>query len=342
MRKLILLQLLLIAVAGCKPDEPLPEPKKPVAGKSVFVLNEGTFQHGNASLSLINTDSGSVVEDIFRQINNRPLGDVLQSIAIVNNEGWLVVNNSQKIERVNLETMQAGAPLTGLHSPRFVLQVNDQKVFVTDIYSNTIHVLNAANGQLMSDISCPGWTEQLIKVNNEVWVCNVRTNKVYVIDSGTNVIIDSVAVGDAPKDIRKDIQGRLWVLCEGKIPPGETAGSIYVINPSDRSVVRSMTAGTTTQHLSRLQINSDGDRLYFLNNGVMQMSINDVAFPNSAFIPAGGRLYYGLGIHPTDESIWVSDAMDYVQKGRVYRYSSGGQEVGFFNVGVSPGGFYFY
>ena len=82
--KYFLLLLMAISVVGCKDDEPEPEPEVPVEeGHAVFVLNEGTFQWGNATLSHIKLTTNEVQEDVFAPANNRPIGDVLQSAAMI-------------------------------------------------------------------------------------------------------------------------------------------------------------------------------------------------------------------------------------------------------------------
>lgn len=333
-----------ILSGSCKDDPFLqsdPDPARP--GTTVLVLNEGNYQWGNASLSMIDTETGTVAEDVFQQANQRPVGDVLQSVAVVNGSGWLVVNNSQKIERIDLTTFKAGAPIGGLQSPRYVLPVNNNKVYVTDLYADGIHILDAVSGSIRGKIACPGWTEELVVSGSEVWICNVRKRKVYVVDTGSDRIIDSVAVGDAPRNIRRDKNGRLWVLCEGEIPPGESAGSLWLIDPGTRSVLRSFPfTGSPMKHPGRLQLNDNADRLYYIENGVYRMSITDTVLPAAPLIQQGNGLFYGLGIHPADESIWISDARDYVQKGTVYRYASAGVLLSSWPTGFIPASFYFY
>jgi len=60
-----------------------------------------------------------------------------------------------------------------------------------------------------------------------------------------------------------------------------------------------------------------------------------------ALISQGSRNLYGLGVDPTTGNIYVSDAIDYVQKGKVYRYHPDGSLIDSFTAGVIPGGFYF-
>jgi hypothetical protein len=81
--------------------------------------------------------------------------------------------------------------------------------------------------------------------------------------------------------------------------------------------------------------------LYFLNAGVFRMSINDSQLPATAFIPGTSGNFYGLGIHPISGDVYVSDAIDFVQQGKVLRYSSAGTLSSDFTVGIIPGDFLF-
>src|ERR1035437_5546139 len=93
---------------------------------------------------------------------------------------------------------------------------------------------------------------------------------------------------------------------------------------------------------SRLCINASKDTIYFLNNGVYQMSVSMTAIPSSPFIPSNGHLFYGLGIHPLNGTIFVSDAKDYIQNGEVYQYDQvTGKVLNSFPAGRIPGSFCF-
>ncbi len=344
MRKLLLLIGVLMFVVSCKKDDPEPTPIVPVeVSKTALILNEGNFQWGNASLTRIDLKSGTVSADVFQQANQRPLGDVFQSLAMVGDELWLVVNNSQKIERVNKNTFVATSPVTGIQSPRYLLPYSN-RVYVSDLYANTVHVINSTSGTLMSEIPFPGWSEGMIKdPQNLIWISNVTRGKLMLLNPETNLFVDSITVGDAPKDLIMDKNHRIWVLCEGHIPPAvETGGSLWCIDPVSRSVLKSFQF-STLDHPSKLNSILNASSLIYLNKGVFKLDVNASELPTSPFIAQGSRLFYGLGYNAIDSTIWASDARDYQQAGEALVYKAiSGEHLRSWTVGIIPGAFYFY
>ena len=68
-----------------------------------LVLNEGGINQNMGGISVLNKD-GSVIPDIFREVNHRPLGDVAQSITKINGKYFVTLDNSKKIEVIDPET----------------------------------------------------------------------------------------------------------------------------------------------------------------------------------------------------------------------------------------------
>ncbi len=91
----------------------------------------------------------------------------------------------------------------------------------------------------------------------------------------------------------------------------------------------------------RLTMNGAGDALYLLNGGVYRMAITDGALPGTPFIAAEGRNLYGLGVDPANGDVYVADAVDYTQRGRLFRNTAGGSAITDFLAGRIPNGFVF-
>ena len=94
---------------------------------------------------------------------------------------------------------------------------------------------------------------------------------------------------------------------------------------------------------SHLCINGSGNEIYYFDyDGINRISINDTAGPASAFVTQYNRNFYGLGIDPATEDVYVSDAIDYVQPSRISRYSKTGDSIQSFSAGIISGNFCFW
>ena len=93
---------------------------------------------------------------------------------------------------------------------------------------------------------------------------------------------------------------------------------------------------------SNLKINGTGNEIYYFdNNGVAAISINDTTAPLNPFSPVNGRNLYGLGVDPSNGDVYVSDALDYVQRSRIYRYDRDANLIQADTAGVISGNFAF-
>lgn len=338
--------LLIIAVLflgiSCKKDKPEAQ-QNPIVdsnSKGVYIVNEGGFGHGNGSVSYFSPSDSSVSEELFKAQNNKGLGDVCQSLTFYNQKGYIVVNNSQKVEVVDQTTFKSLATIFGFTSPRYFLPVSSRKAYVTDLYADKIAVVNLSSNSISSYINCKGWTEELVLSNGKAFVCSPHGDKVYVIQASNDQLIDSITVSYGSTSIRADKNGKLWVICSGDSEK-KLKGALHRLNPIGNVVEQSFVFPDEKSSPWRLELNPSKDTLYYLNKGVFRMSIYDSSLPILAFIEPNGKNFYGLGIHPVYNEIYVSDALDYIQKSNVYRYNAQGKLIQFFKAGIISGNFAF-
>ena len=92
-------------------------------------------------------------------------------------------------------------------------------------------------------------------------------------------------------------------------------------------------------------MNGSRDTLYYINKHVYRFPLASAGEPEivieSSYSSDLSGGYYGLAIDPWTGDIYVGDAVDHAQQGRVYRYRKDGSPVDTMLVGVSPGAFAF-
>ena len=90
---------------------------------------------------------------------------------------------------------------------------------------------------------------------------------------------------------------------------------------------------------SEVQLNGDKTKLYWINDDIWCMSVTASSVPSEPFLPSQNTIYYGLTVCPTSGDVYIADAIDYVQQGKIYRYSSDSELIDEFYAGIIPGAF---
>jgi DNA-binding beta-propeller fold protein YncE len=318
--------------------------------KGLFITNEGNFMYGNASLSYYDPETKEVYRDVFYESNGLALGDVAQSIAIRGDLAYIVINNSGGIYVMNKNTFKVKALIKNLTSPRYIHFLSDEKAYVTDLYAMAITVVNPKTFKITNriDLRRNGGnqhpTEQMVQYKNFVFTnCWSYDNKILVIDSNTDMLVDSITVGIQPTSLCIDKYNKIWTVTDGGYegsPYGHEAPSLYCIDAETRKIEKTYKF-KFGDWPSEVCLNGSRDTLYFINNDVWQVPVTANKFPEKPFIPYNGTKYYGLTVDPDNSEVYIADAIDYVQSGIVYRYSNKGVALDTFKVGIIPGAFAF-
>jgi hypothetical protein len=282
----------------------------------VVVLNEGNFMWGNASVTLVNSATESATQEVFKGVNNFPLGDVAQSMIKHNGNYFMVVNNSGKIEVVDAATMQSQKSISGLTSPRYLCVTNEVNhlAWVSDLYSNEITELNLQNGEKVRVIAANGWTEKMVNTTDQVLVQNVTDSAIYAFDKTTGQQA-SIADLDGEKitDIMEGVN-QVYVL---------TLNGIYGLKKQDLSVKVLYTFDTPRQ-AGQLVVNELKDVAYFKETDIYQITDLKTQPVESVFAQANNRGFYGMAVDSETGNVWITDAKDFIQRGEVLVYNSNG------------------
>ena len=98
--------ILAVLLASCMRWEPGLMEQFNATANGVFVVNEGNFNYGGATLSYYDPTFKQVENEVFYRANAMKLGDVAQSMIIRDNVGWIVVNNSHVVFAIDLTTFR--------------------------------------------------------------------------------------------------------------------------------------------------------------------------------------------------------------------------------------------
>lgn len=339
MRNKLPFLLLILWVAACQPDQPTP-PTPILPAERVFILNEGNFQRGNATLDVYDPEAQTVESGVFSRINNEPVGDVLQSMTRTEDAMYLVVNNSQHVKVLDPTTLTQTARIDSLTSPRHLLPVSERKAYVSDLYANAISIVDLESNTVTGTIPLPGWTEEMILADGSVFVTNLRKPTLYRINPNTDQIVDSLTLPAPAGKIFQHRDGNLWVACPFD-PITQRTGELVEIDPEENLLLRQFGVPSESGP-SDIALHPTKDILYFLTgDGLFAYILAESELPNVPLIPADGALFYGMGVDPNNGDIYLADAIDYVQQGVILRYNDLGELIDEFRTGIIPGAFGF-
>jgi|TARA_B110000459_G_scaffold203252_1_gene259029 YVTN family beta-propeller protein len=305
----------------------------------LLIINEGNFGSGSGSISRYTSQNKTVNNNLFLQANETPIGNIAQSVYQIGTKAYVVINNSNKIEVIDINNFSSLHTITGFNSPRSFLPINQNTAYVTDLYANSIQIVDLNSNSITGSISVNGWTEDLLLHNDSVYVCDMTNDNLLIINPNNNSLVDSIKVGESPNSIIIDENSMIWIMCSGGF--SSTNPQLIKFNPQTRTIETTYTFPNITESPGNLKINAKGDQLYYINSNIYKMSIYSNSINTTPIITSNGNKFYEIGISPIAEEIFISDAIDYIQDGIIYRYSSSGNLIHHFNAGVIPGDFLF-
>jgi YVTN family beta-propeller protein len=317
-----------------------------IIGDSIYIVNQGNRSSMNGSVSLYDPKNKLVQNNIFETANpGKKTGDVVQSMAIANNKGYILVNNNHLVKVVSLpDFVQVDEINIGY--PRYFLQIDSTKAYITcsGEGTNYVAIVDIKYNFVPYTIVTGNGPENLVKSGQFVYVANnggwyATDSIVSVISLATNKVIKNIVVGENPNDIVCDADSNIWVLCKGYYDINWKNGEskLVKINHHSKEVEKSFIVGTVFDDFesSLLAISKDLKTIYFNEiGGVYGFKITDNTLPANPLIITDKL--YGLDVNPLNGDIYCIYSGDYVTAGKVKVYDKDGKIKDDFDTGIIP------
>lgn len=347
-----LLSLSLLSSCGKSKKAATPTEIPELAKEGVFVLNEGSFDGDNASLSFIDQATDVVHNSIYESENpNKKLGTGGNAFTLYGSKLYVAVFGSNKLEILSAANTRSLKTLT-IKEPSHVVS-HGKHVFVTS-YSNVVHVVDTALMEVVKEVQVGRTPEFMAVSNGKVFVANAgwkdylsggkHDNRLTVINAETLEVEAEIEIQDNLSQVCADKNGRIYVLnapIYEQWPTLITPSHLYVIDGNNYALIREFTFGGAA-----MAIHGNSGYVLTDHNGESAIELVKINLTNWEVEVLEGALTgvespYTLGVDPLTGQVWVSDALNFSSNGKVIKLSSSFKPEKSYSVGVSPRMFVF-
>lgn len=355
----LLFAIAALSFTGCTEKEPEINEKPPVDEPSpkptdvrILVANEGQFTKGTASLTSI-TQEGTVTHDVFKAANGRTIGDVAQSIFELDENYYVTLNNSRKVEVFNTKTYKSVETIVTDENtiPAYICHLGGDSIAMSEkselgllTIIDTNHDKNNRN-PIRRTIEI-GSSDQMKVTAKKLFIGG---NSLRVFDLGKINKNDmrevkgsdgaSITVSGDSK-IVEDKNGKLWVLSGS-----QKSGKLICIDPTTETVVSDVVIPNLDLGWfgARLDITPKGDSL-FVNgtfNDKKAIFAFDIKTPTITteplfYISDDVSVVYNMAVSK-ENTIFICD-VEYgsIARGKLHELNKKGEVLKTFEAGIFP------
>jgi YVTN family beta-propeller protein len=198
-----------------------------------------------------------------------------------------------------------------------------------------VSVVNLRTNTVSSRIPVGNAPEEMLLIGNRLYVTCSYSSALTVINTTTDAVESTIAVPLGSKNILRDGNGNIWVLCSAYLGAQDYMVRINPNSPDPSQQVR--IAFPNSYVNGNLRTNAAGSKIYAsISTGTYELSNTATSLPAAPLIR---RSFYGLGIDPQDNTIYAGTGFTGADK--VFRYTPAGVAIDSFNVVVAPNSFLF-
>ena len=326
LNRIILASVAILLFAACEKDKVTPTDNDS-SETFALVLNEGNMSANNASVSRLNTSTGTIDNQWFETVNHRGLGDQAQDMIAYGSKVYITVTESNSLEVLNPATGASQRVNMGDRKPRS-MAADGGKIYITCY--NPCSVVRVDTASLAIEATCTlgqFYPEGIAIAQGKAFVASSYKgsdydDKLYVIDLTTFANPNTVTVGMNLSAVKKINDNKVIVCWIGNY--GDIGSGSAIIDATTLDIT------LTGEALQKLDVYNGKAYGYSVEYDASWNETNvwkvinadgtTEAFPFTVSLDANA---YGININPSNGDIYLTSS-DYTTNGDVYCFSPTG------------------
>ncbi|ANH81606.1 hypothetical protein A8C56_12020 [Niabella ginsenosidivorans] len=331
LHRLYVLFLSVVMLYSCsKEDAPQPV-VKPTTG--LYVLCEGTPDANNSKLGFYDFSTGTYSGDFYSTTNQTVLGSIANNAVIYGAKIYIAVDNSGIVNVLNagdgklIKSISFKDESGASKGPRRTVPFNG-KIYVPTIWGKSLEVIDTSSLEVTQSFSLRSSAEDVAFYNDQAFVVlqgNYKSgydSTIAVLNAATGTEVKKINVGVNPGRVCIDNQGNLFIPVIG-----------------DYDKVQPFLAKVDANGTLVKKVDGSFDKMAFYNNqlyilsgynGFTGVRIYDPQTMNliqDNFIKDGTtiKIPYGISIDELNGDVYVTDAIDYTESGKVFAFDKSGK-----------------
>ncbi len=333
----------LIVLTSCREDIDLSDNNLKPEG--IYIINEGSFGSSTGDVSFFDPDSLKITNNLFFNANGAPAGDVVQDMLIHDTLGIIVVNNSNKIRIVNINSFKLIKDIS-VTMPRRIVRASSAKAYIS-CWNGFLQILDLQSLTISGSVVMPElYPEGMLVLGNRVYVAlssgfdwgvvDGAHRRIALIETITDSITGSIPSGYNPLELAYDEdRNRIYAACGGsEFTTPKSHGGIYIINASSHQLIDSIISkpsdkGPDTLYVSNIWIS--GNHCYIINHFAGPVTIFNLTTRYITGNISGN--FYNVAVDPYHDLILTTTMS---AAGKLKAYNSALEPMGEYEAGEFP------
>lgn len=307
----------------------------------ILVLSEGLQGYDNSTISLIKSSSAELERDYFSSSNNEQyLGDTANDMIIIGDTAYVVLSTSSMIRAINIKS---GKKLKDIFLPndclpRHITSISDTSLCVSCLLRSSILFINLNDLSNLNEVSTGPQPEGIAIFDDYIFVANsaygdfnymhadAATISVISISNGVEILKLSSGVNCSELIINNENK-RLYAACYNLPSLTDSLGDVIEYDLNNLTELRRWKVRARS-----LDFSISGDSLLFISqqpkgsnmsegSGIAFIDLNNGKYGKIFDNPNKFDIWYGLNVSPFDGSIWVCNAREHINNGKVLVYN---------------------